>query len=80
MGLLEKGGLDSQQAAKAVSYLSDDVKAALDSLPAFESGDLCERWSKELSDVLQSFTSPQVYVYLVELRAKTGDERVQKEW
>lgn len=75
MGLLEKGHLDTQQAAKAVSYLSDDMKAALDRLPPFESGDLSERWLKKLSGVLQSLTYPQVYAYLVELRARTDDER-----
>lgn len=75
LGLLEKGRLDSQEAAKVVSYLSDDVKGALDRLPPFESGDLSGLWSKKLSGVLQSLTYTQIYTYLVELRAKSDDDR-----
>ena len=76
MGLLTKGRLDEEETLQKLSYLSEEMRAVLDQLPAFDSSKLSSLWTKSLPKIKVTYGS--VYSYLVELRSKTDDDRQKK--
>ena len=62
--------LDEDVDFTGISYITDEVRSALRSLPAFSS---VKEWNKKLNGVLKDFTFMNLLIYLVYGRDKSFD-------
>jgi len=66
----DSSGEENGEDMIAISYLTEEVKSFLKSLPTFSS---VTQWSKKLSGVLAEFTLINIVIYLMYGRDKTFD-------
>ena len=66
----DSSGEENGEDVIAISYLTEEVKSFLKSLPSFSN---VTQWSKKLSGVLAEFTLINIVIYLVYGRDKTFD-------
>ena len=66
----DSSGKENGEDVIAISYLTEEVKSFLKSLPSFSN---VTQWSKKLSGILAEFTLISIIIYLVYGRDKTFD-------